>query len=247
VRTLTNRALLLNKGRSVEWGLSSEVVLKYRKLLHDEEAAYFAGLTKTMAERARQAPLPTAPPVTATSTPERTDNDNSPHGTSARSNQLSFGDGEVKIIKVETLNADGQPCSVFYVGEPLLIRVTSQSYRSIDKLNVAVRLRNKEGVKIYSWGTLNQDMSMSTQGNPHLFWNKSFYEGEIFSVDFTCCCILGTNLYEVQAAVSQEITPDYTNQRILHWMDEAAFFQTAVDRDKSFFGGLVNLEMKAEW
>lgn len=45
VRTLTNRALLLNKGRSVEWGLSSEVVLKYRKLLHDEEAAYFAGLT----------------------------------------------------------------------------------------------------------------------------------------------------------------------------------------------------------
>ncbi|MGK6939810.1 ABC transporter ATP-binding protein [Pseudomonas aeruginosa] len=58
VRTLTNRALLLNKGRSIEWGLSSEVVLSYRKLLHDEEAAYFASLTKNLVERAAQAPSP---------------------------------------------------------------------------------------------------------------------------------------------------------------------------------------------
>ncbi|MEZ1842548.1 ABC transporter ATP-binding protein, partial [Pseudomonas putida] len=63
MRTLTNRALLLNKGRSIEWGLSSEVVLSYRKLLHDEEAAYFASLTKNLVERAAQAPLPSDPPA----------------------------------------------------------------------------------------------------------------------------------------------------------------------------------------
>ncbi|QNA94696.1 hypothetical protein G4G30_02610 [Stenotrophomonas maltophilia] len=33
----------------------------------------------------------------------------------------------------------------------------------MDKLNVNVRLRNKEGVKLYSWGTLNQDVRLWTE------------------------------------------------------------------------------------
>ena len=36
------------------------------------------------------------------------------------------------------------------------------------------------------------------------------------------------------------------NQRVLHWIDEAAFFQVAVPQGKGFFGGLTNLHMKAE-
>ena len=34
-----------------------------------------------------------------------------------------------------------------------------------EKLNIGVRIRNKEGVKIYSWGTLNQDMSRMSAGS----------------------------------------------------------------------------------
>lgn len=141
VRTLTNRALLLDKGRPVEWGLSSEVVLKYRKLLHEEEAAYFAGLTKSMAERARQAPLPTFSPVTIPSSTERTRTDNSTTITGARSDRLSFGDGAVKIIKVETLDAGGQLSSVFNPGDRLRIRVTCESFakRSLRTLNIFIQ------------------------------------------------------------------------------------------------------------
>ena len=248
VRTLTNRALLLNKGRPVEWGLSSEVVLKYRKLLHDEEAAYFACLTKSMAERARQAPLPAAPPVIAPSASERTDADNTQPGTGVRSDRLSFGDGEVKIIKVETLDTDGQSCSLFYPGERLLIRVTCESFASIDKLNIAVRLRNKEGVKIYSWGTLNQDMALRTRNmDTPIFWERQFQVGDSFQVVLDCDCALGENLYEVQAAVSYEETMNYLSQRILHWVDEAAFFQVSMRRDEYFFGGVVDLRMSASW
>jgi lipopolysaccharide transport system ATP-binding protein len=123
VRTLTNRALLLNKGRPIEWGLSSEVVLSYRKLLHDEEAAYFASLTKNLAERAAQAPLPSDPPAVA---PDASDavHANAAPGMGTRSDRLSFGDGEVKIIKVETLDSNDQPSSLFYPGARLRIRVT---------------------------------------------------------------------------------------------------------------------------
>lgn len=240
VRTLTNRALLLHKGQPVEWGLSSEVVLKYRKLLHDEEAAYFASLTKNMAERARQTPVaPVAPEANLA---------DEPPSTGARSDRLSFGDGEVKIIQVETLNKDGQPCSMYYAGERLRIRVTCESFASIDKLNIAVRLRNKEGVKIYSWGTLNQDMTVSAKSvDVPILWERRFAVGERFQVMLDCECSLGENLYEVQAAVSFEETMNYSSQRVLHWVDEAAFFQVALKRDEYFFGGVVDLRMSASW
>lgn len=233
VRTLTNRALLLNKGQALAWGTSSEVVLKYRKLLHEEEAAYFAKLTQDMVNRSHEARARGAC-ANAEDTEERSD-------------RLSFGDGEVRIKSVEVLDAEGCACSMFYVGERVRIRVVCECLTDMTNLNVGLRIRNKEGVKVYSWGTLNQDMAVLNVDGSDLFWNRSFSSGEVFSVDFTFECALGTNLYEVQAAVSEELTPDYTAQRILHWIDEAAFFQSNVNRERNFFGGLTDLRMRAEW
>ena len=247
VRTLTNRALLLNKGQPIEWGLSAEVVLKYRKLLHDEETAYFANLTKNMAERAAQARLASDQPVAAPVAREADTATVAP-GMVARSERLSFGDGEAKIIKVETLDSDERPCSLFYPGERLRIRVTCETFASIDKLNVAIRLRNKEGVKIYSWGTLNQDMTnIAKNMDAPIFWAQRFDAGDRFQVLLDCDCALGENLYEVQAAVSYGETMNYLSQRMLHWVDEAAFFHVSIKRDEYFFGGVVDLRMSATW
>jgi lipopolysaccharide transport system ATP-binding protein len=80
-----------------------------------------------------------------------------------------------------------------------------------------------------------------------VFWQKQFKRGDRFSVRFDFRCRLGTNLYEIQAAISYEDKPDYTAQRILHWVDEAAFFHVAIKREENFFGGVFDLEMKADW
>lgn len=248
VRTLTNRALLLNKGKAAAWGLSSEVVLEYRKLLHDEEAAYFSSLTKGLTERAKQVSASSISVEVAPSLPSRTDSITAPSIEGARSERLSFGDGEVKIIQVETLNGEGHPCSVYYAGERLRIRVTCESLVNIDKLNIAVRLRNKEGVKIYSWGTLNQDMTIRAKNiDAPIFWEQRFKVGDRFQVVLDCTCDLGENLYEVQTAVSVEETMNYMSQRMLHWIDEAAFFQVSMKRAEYFFGGVVDLRMSATW
>lgn len=248
VRTLTNRALLLNRGEATAWGLSSEVVLEYRKLLHDEESAYFTSLTKDLTERAQ---LASALNVSKEAAPDlliEADSLVVSSSEGARSERLSFGDGGVKIIQVETLDGNDEPCSMYYPGEQLRIKVTCESSADIDKLNVAVRLRNKEGVKIYSWGTLNQDMLIQTNdGASPVFWKRRFQIGERFEVVLECACNLGVNLYEVQAAVSFEETMDYMSQRMLHWVDEAAFFQTTMKRDEYFFGGVVDLRMSATW
>lgn len=250
VRTLTNRALLLSKGAALAWGSSSEVVLEYRRLLHDDETAYLASIAKNMASRANALPATKASNVADDPSfcPDVTNPELAPNPPDARSSRLSFGDGEVRIALVETLDADGKPCSVYYPGETLRIRVACEAHASTQRLNVAVRLRNKEGVKIYSWGTLNQDMSIrATNTGEPVFWERQVSAGDRFEVLFECACNLGANLYEVQAAVSFEDSPDYMAQRMLHWVDEAGFFQVAMKRDEHFFGGVTDLRMTARW
>jgi len=244
IRTLTNRALLLNKGMSQSWGLSSEVVLEYRRLLHEEEIAYFGHIANQLTAKSQTSDL-----NDVEEKPSKNDAALEKIESIGRSNKLSFGDGEIKVIRVETLDNEDKPCSVYYPGDQLKIKVYCEARASFSKINVAVRLRNKEGVKIYSWGTLNQDMSRIArdQGSKSIFWARQFQAGEQFEVTFNCQCSLGVNLYELQASVSFEDTPDYMSQRILHWLDEAAFFQVVMKRDEHFFGGVTDLMMKAEW
>ena len=113
--------------------------------------------------------------------------------------------------------------------------------------NSASRIRNKEGVKIYSWGTLNQDIeSWYIQPGRPGFWNRSFARGEEFVLEFTFEVRIGLGFYEIQAAVSHEATPDYANQRTLHWRDEAAFFQVSMKPDEYRFGGVSDLAMRVD-
>jgi lipopolysaccharide transport system ATP-binding protein len=251
VRTLTSRALLLDKGQAVEWGLSSEVVLKYRKLLHLQEAAYYSALTRGMVERARQDRLKQSSTLDVPSTAmdsSLTDSSANTINAVVRSDKLSFGDGEVRIVNVQTLDSNGNPCSMYYTGDRLRIQVTCESFAKINKLNVGIRLRNKEGVKMYSWGTLNQDMAIRAGNRSEpIFWEKEFGIGDTIDVFLECPCDLGENLYEVQAAVSVEETMNYLSQRMLHWVDEAAFFQVSMRRNEYFFGGVVDLRMTATW
>ena len=250
VRTLTNRAILLSRGATVSWGLSSEVVLEYRRLLHNEESEYFSSMVKEMASKSQELKVigVSSTPEDAPKTPDTTEPITEKNTAKTRSNNLSFGDGEVKIIQVETLDDKGNSCSMYYPGEQLRIKLVCEVKANINKLNISIRLRNKEGVKIYSWGTLNQDISiLHSNSKDPVFWEKRFKVGDKLQVLLECACDLGVNLYEVQACVSFEDTPDYMAQRILHWVDEAAFFQVGMKRDEYFFGGIVDLKMNAKW
>ena len=129
-------------------------------------------------------------------------------------------------------------------------------------MNVALRLRDKLGVKVYSWGTLNQDMATwgglrpyddptgaggehAGMADPPVLWDRSFEAGQNLTVEFEWVCTLGAGFYEVQACVTHEPTPDYRNLRMLHWLDEAAFFEVKIAREEYFFGGMVDLRMRA--
>ncbi len=242
VRTLTHRAILLKGGQEVLIGSSSEVLLSYRKLLHQEESAYFSRLTLKPAE------TPEYPKAQSTASGVEADASSNRQPLPGRSDSLSFGDGGIEVTAVKTYNAEGEPCAIFYPGDPIRVRVSCRSSILTDHINVSVRIRNREGIKIYSWGTLNQDMQvLNGRRDAEVFWKRELQENEEFDVWLECDCTLGPNVYEIQAAVSYEGKPDYTEQRMLHWKDEAAFFQTLMRQNEYAFGGLSDLRMKATW
>ena len=234
VRTLTRHAILLKDGRIATQGAPSDVLLEYRRQLHDDESAYLGHRAQLLTRRSSSTPTNSAPPTAASEAAPR------------RSESLAFGDLEAEVLAVRVLDGAGVPTSVFYPTDPIRVEVDCLAHRELGQLNVALRIRNKEGVKLYSWGTLNQDIAaIATGDDAALFWKRQFAPHERFTVVFEWVCGLGSNLYEIQAAISREGKPYYAEQRMLHWRDEAAFFHVRLDQRRYHFGGAVDLRMRA--
>jgi len=221
VRTLTNRAVLLERGKALAIGAPADVLLEYRRLLHEQETRYYG---EAVRQRSRAVVE------------------------SEALRRLSFGDLDAEIESVEIFDAEGEPASAFRPGDVIHIRVLTKVNRPSGHLNISLRLRSKEGIKIYSWGTFNQDLDIwgdTPEGEKETLWERSFEAGEVIVVDFEFECRLGANWYEVQAGVSEEAERRYGSQRMLHWREECAFFQVAVPLKEHFFGGACDLQMRA--
>lgn len=240
IRTLTNHAILLRDGLVCASGPSSEVVLEYRRHLHEDERAYYAAITaQHLAHAEKVLADQREDPAAEASEPETAEH-------SSVKAALSFGDLDCTIEGVRVLDGQGAECAYFLPGDKIHIEVAARSRLRLDKLHFNVRIRNKEGVKVYSWGTLNQDIAAWASGRADDgVWGMMFQEGEQFVIDFEFDCTLGMNFYEVQVSVSEEADKYQGSQRMLHWRDEAAFFQVGMRSREYPFGGVCDLRMRA--
>jgi lipopolysaccharide transport system ATP-binding protein len=103
VRTLTNKAILLDRGTQLSTGLSSEVLLEYRRLLHQEESKYFSQLAEDVAAHA-DATREENKTSTSTASAETTvpaENTSVEETSQSRTDKLSFGEGEAEVESVE--------------------------------------------------------------------------------------------------------------------------------------------------
>ena len=233
VRTMTDRAIFLDSGKVVSMGLPAEIILEYRKFLNNIEMQKFDLKAHEQENSDEQSNCPAETTASEANV----------------TNDKSFGTGQAEITSVEVLNKDMEACNYFLPLEKITIKVTFCPKETSDQLNVALRIRNKSGVKIYSWGTLNQDISLAkaASDNGSLFRSKVFNAGVEYSVYFHFANVLGCDYYEVQACISHEPKGDYSEQLIHHWVDEAASFRTGHDHHGYWFGGVSDLQMKAVW
>lgn len=233
VRTLTSRAILLENGQLIQEGDSADIVLEYRRRMHQEESAYYQRVLEVSAKNDTNSVTFDSEEVSE----RKEDVDNLP---------LEFGDKDAYITDVKVLDSNGETCNMFYPGDEVHIQVKCRTNKTIDNLNIGLRIRNKMGVKMYSWGSLNQDISIwSGRAGGKVLWSETVNAGTVLTADFKFTCTLGMDLYEIQAHISQEMDQYYREQRMLHWLDEAAFFQVNIQPREYFFGGTTDLRMKA--
>lgn len=217
VRNLTSCALLLNRGIVHAWGETREVSRQYRKMVFEEEAYQLA-----KGESGRIPELETY----ATNTQD----------------EKSYGIGGARILKVRILDGSAQSREIFSVGEVILIEMTVQILTPLDRLNFGLVIRTLEGIKIYSWGTFNQDIAIwagIADGVP--IWERSFSAGEEVNISIQLIGNLGGGQYEVQGVVTRELQKQYGAQQVLHWRDEANFFRIIMNPASYFFGGVCDL------
>lgn len=226
IRTLTSRAIFLNQGQVEAIGPPAETIIQYRKLLHKDETAYLA----SQAPKSYSCNPGQQPRLTTEGQPEVVEGP-------------SFGNHEAEVVSVSVADEEGKPCSVLYPGDIFTITIMCRANMDLTHLNVAFRIRNKEGIKVTSWGTLNDDIRKWNDSARKGFWDASVTRGDVFSVSFTGRCTLGPNLYEVQATITEEGDRYYTAQHVLHWLDEAAFFKVLHRPKEYVFGGICDLQL----
>ena len=218
VRSLTSRAIFLNAGRMQNYGATNEVLFSYREFLQQQEEAAFDALEKRIAAEAPR---------------EKVGN--------------AFGNFDVQVTSVKVTDQNGRPISALYAGDMMAITIECLCNVDIENLNVAFRVRTKEGVKVTTWGTLNEDMPLFAETEDQTFWSQSFVKGQRFKVTFQGKCGLAANLYEVEAIVALEYDRYYANQRILHWTDEAAHFTVLLRNKEYVFDGIVDMGLRSTY
>lgn len=222
IRNLTERALLLDRGVVLAWGDTKEVSRHYRKKLFEDEALHWA---KTEAG--------------ALQTRNEQSDDRDFTGT-------SYGVGGARILSVSILDADRQPREVFEAGEPIIMEIATEIIDPLDRLNFGIVIRTLEGIKVYSWGSFNQDIAIwAGLASGAVTWERQFEAGDEVLVTLVLEGNLGSGNYEIQAVVSRELQKQYGAQQVLHWRDEAGFIRVQANSAGHTFGGLCNLRGRA--
>lgn len=215
VRTLTSRTLLLDQGRMLYWGDTREGTRRYRAILFEHEA-------RLLAQSRSEGSLP-----------------ESVSGSEAN----AYGVGGARLVGVRIGSGDGEARNVFVPGETIEFRLEAVAEVELEHLNLSIVIRRDRGEKMYSWGTLNQDMAtLAGKRQGSVFWHRSFRPGELITTCIRLKCRLGPGNYEVQGVVSRELEPNFLAQQILHWRDEACFFRVLAPSAEHIFGGLCDLE-----
>ena len=215
LRRLTNRVLFLHHGKLAMDGGVQECIDKYSLIMGQK--------------RRNRIPLESK---------RRELDGSSPNITNMEEGKVA------KIVKVRVLDSNECSCHHFKSGEPIKILLEFICTKKIEELSAGLRIRNKEGVKIYSWETANQDACKDESDGSNIFQNISEDETR-FTVQFDFECNLGSNLYQIEAILTTQDNNILKKQDILDWVSEAAFIKVNVDRQKNFFGGVCDLKMRA--
>ena len=214
IRRLTNRAIVLDKGKIIMDGEVQEAIDEYHVSMGQRRRVNFSNVLNN----------------------------------SATKKSLSINQQDIchktHILSVKVLDESERYCDNFITGDIVKIEITFVNYDKTEGLSAGLRVRNKEGLKIYSWATANYERNYGDNCVIGKIFEKADNSKSVFTVQFEFICNLGSNLYQVEAFLTNENKSVVDQKEVLDWISEAGFFRVEVDKSKNFFGGICDLRMK---
>jgi len=138
---------------------------------------------------------------------------------------LRRGDGRAHVVSIETLNAEGQPATIFPSGQPMSVRITVRFVEAVKDPVIGMMIRTRIGVEVYGTNTELEKLKLGPCG-----------AGDILQVTFAFTCELCPQHYTLTAASHD---PD----GVWHdWLEDAVRFTVS---DTRYTAGVANLRAVA--
>jgi len=200
LRQMTQRLLLIHRGELVSDGKTEEVIDQYDKIMGMPIRRFDGQII---------------------------DRDDA----HLKSNSISENPRSLlaKVLDVCVQDKDREERSIYYPGEELIIRVNIQNVSKMPHLSLGIRIRNRDGLKVYSWSTAYDNLSLNEINT-------------IVEVKLTCN--LGLGIYSIDAIIVQENKDFIDSREFLDWVREASFFRIELTSEKTF-GGVCYLNAKS--
>ncbi len=213
IRTFTDRAIFLHNGEIITDGEVNDSINKYNLLLTQNRRKVFSSVFENINK------TPALP---------------------FKNNPLCKSSTRIKNVQI--LDQYNKECNHFENGDMIRVLMSFSLKQAHESLSFGVRLRNKEGLKIYSWYSTEilPNSKLSKINNSKI---DNQYVGRI-QFDFTCN--LGSNFYRIEAYIFDKKDCFLPTQEILDWISDAAFFTVTVNKTRNFFGGICDLQMSAK-
>ena len=137
------------------------------------------------------------------------------------------GDGTSEIIKVEILNAAGEPATSIASGEEITVRVRLRFHTALSDPMVGILVRTRIGMDVYGTNTRIEQKPLG-----------DFQAGDELEIDFQLACWLTPQQYTLTVASQDSDGSSHD------WLDDAIAFDVV---DTRVAAGVANLRAKIEW
>jgi len=192
-----DRAILLDQGRLLEDSTPDKAVQKYRALVFEHERRYGSP------DGAANAAGTLFVDRSGTGVPVVRGIPNIDH---------RFGNGDAAVVGIELLDVTGQPTREVFGGQRLVIRVSAEFRRKVDRPIVGFTLRDRLGIEITACNTSYSGRILPPAG-----------EGQIYTSDFAFLMPhLGPGSYSISPAVA---CGDTLKHDMCDWIDNALVFE----------------------
>lgn len=216
IRCFTQKALLLNCGKTLAYDNSDAVILAYKALQAEEQNSLIEIQRANFQTEKSSIVL---------------END-----------KTSFSNGNIILHGVTILNREDVEEHIFYPKDRMSFDVCIETTVDLENLFVSITLINAFGIKVYAWGTWNQDNACHKEENYDVIFKKTFRKGMKYVLRYQCECNLGVGFYEVQIGIALADSIDSGGVQDNAWYREAAFFEVKPLVNYSF-GGLCDMKM----